>query len=101
MKTTQLEDISEVNKLGKGQASKDLSKLKNLTSGYDVNQLRLKISSLKEDFLMISLNMLLLMLMKTSPPLHFCKCWHLEKLYLLIEAVKLLKLKAGDDLQKL
>ena len=46
METTQLEDISEVNKLGKGQASKDLSKLKNLTSVCDVNQLRLKISSL-------------------------------------------------------
>ena len=46
LETTQLEDIDEFNKWAKGQASKDLSKFKNLTSVCDVNQLRLKISSL-------------------------------------------------------
>ena len=46
IETTCLDDINEFNKWAKGQASKDLAKYKNLTSVCDMNQLRLKISSL-------------------------------------------------------
>ena len=46
IETTNVEDIEDFTQWAKGQASKDLSKFKNLTSICDINELRDKISSL-------------------------------------------------------
>ena len=48
IETTALRDIEEFNKWAKTQASKDLTKYKDLTSICDVEQLRLNISSLNQ-----------------------------------------------------
>ena len=107
IETTNLEDIDEFNKWAKLQASKDLSKFRNLTSVCDVNQLRVKISSLNnqqrrlfDDFTeraaSIDVNEQPVFLFLSGNA-------GTGKSYLvnlLIEAVKLIKIKAGDDLQK-
>ena len=48
IETTHIDDIEEFNKWAKMQASKDLSKFKNLTSISDISALRLNISSLND-----------------------------------------------------
>ena len=46
LESTSLENIEDFNKWAKAQASKDLSKFKNLSNICDINEFRLKISSL-------------------------------------------------------
>ena len=48
IETTHIDFIEEFNKWAKMQASKDLSKFKNLTSISDISALRLNISSLND-----------------------------------------------------
>ena len=107
IETTHLKDIDEFNKWAKSQASKDISKFKNLTNVCDINQLRLQISSLNnqqrrlfDDFTEravstdVNENPVFLFLSGNAGT---GKSFLVR---LLIEAVKLIKIKAGDELQK-
>ena len=107
METTDLQDIEEFNRWARNQASKDISKFKNLTDICDLNEFRLNISSLNyqqrrlfDDFTerMISPDM-------DENPVYLFLAGNAGtgKSYLvklLIEAVKLIKIKAGDELKK-
>ena len=105
--TTNLQDIEDFNKWARGQASKELSTLKNLTDICDPTKLRSKISSLNEqqrrlfdDFTerMVSSDV-------NERPVYLFLSGNAGtgKSFLvdvLIEAVKLIKIKAGDELKK-
>jgi hypothetical protein len=107
METTSPKDIAEFNKWAKNQASKDLSKFKNLTDVVDISQLRLNISSLNDqqrrlfdDFTerCISTDV-------NEQPVYLFVAGNAGTgksflVKLLIEAVKMIKIKAGDDLKK-
>ena len=107
LETTCTADIDEFNKWAKTQASKDLSKFKNMTSICDVNDLRSKISSLNsqqrmlfDDFMerCVSLDV------EENPVYLFLsgnagtgKSFLIK---LMVEAIKLIKIKSGDEIQK-
>jgi hypothetical protein len=106
--TTDLTDIEEFNKWAKSQASKDLSTFKDLTHLSDPTELRSNISSLNKQqrrlFDDFTENMI-------SPDLNKKKTVYLflagnagtGKSFLvniLIEAVKIIKIKAGDEMKK-
>ena len=107
METTALEDIEEFNKWVKSQASRDLSKFKNLTQVCDVIELRSNISLLNyqqrklfDDFTerMVSSDV-------NEPPVYLFVSGNAGTgksflVKLLVEAVKLIKIKAGDELKK-
>ena len=107
IETTGIDEINEFNKWAKGQAVRDLSKFKNLTSVCDIDQLRLRISSLNsqqrrffDDFTerCISTDV-------NERPVYLFISGNAGtgKSYLvnlLIEAVKVIKIKSGDDLRK-
>jgi chromosomal replication initiation ATPase DnaA len=105
--TTSPEDIEDFNNWAKNQALKELSKFKNLTDLSDIVELRGLISELNnqqrrifDDFCerMVSTEI-------NEPPVYLFIAGeagtgksHLVRL--LIEAVKLIKIKAGDDIKK-
>ena len=105
--TTSVQDIDNFEKWARSQAIKDLSKFKNLTGLSDINEFRLKISSLNQqqrrlfdDFTerMASTDL-------NEKPIYLFLAGeagtgksHLVRL--LIEAVKIIKIKAGDELRK-
>ena len=105
--TTAPEDIIEFNNWAKNQAMKELSKFKNLTDLTDIVELRSRISSLNDqqrrifdDFIerTISTN-------DNEPPVYLFIAGNAgtgksHVVRILIEAVKLIKLKPGDDLKK-
>ena len=107
MATTDPEDIRDFEKWARGQAMKDLTKFKNLTGLCDMNELRSKISSLNQqqrllfdDFTgrMISTDV-------NEEPVYLYLAGEAGTgksylLQLMIEAVKIIKIKAGDDLKK-
>ena len=107
METTALEDIEEFNKWVRSQASRDLSKFKNLTQVCDVKGLRSNISLLNhqqrrlfDDFTerMVSSDV-------DEPAVFLFVAGNAGTgksflVNLLIEAVKLIKIKAGDELKK-
>ena len=107
VETTSLKDIDEFNKWAKSQASKDLSQFKNLTNVVDKSQLRSNISSLNDqqrrlfdDFTerCISTDV-------NEQPVYLFISGNAGTgksflVKLLIEAVKMIKIKAGDDLKK-
>ena len=107
IETTSLEDIEDFNRWAKQQALKDLSKFKNLTNVCDVNELRSSISSLNhqqrrlfDDFTerVVSSDV-------NERPVYLFLSGNAGTgksflVKLLIEAVKLIKIKAGDDLKK-
>ena len=107
IETTDLKEIEEFNRWARNQATRDLSKFKNLTDLCDLNEFRLSISSLNEqqrrlfdDFAerMISSDL-------NERPVYLFLAGNAGtgKSYLvslLIEAVKLIKIKAGDELKK-
>ena len=107
LETTAPQDIEEFNKWAKYQASKDLSKFKDLTSNTDVRQLRSNISSLNsqqrrifDDFTERCASTDV-----NEQPVYLFISGNAGTgksflIKLLIEAVKLLKIKAGDDLKK-
>ena len=99
--------VRNFNKWAKTQASKDLSKFKNLTSICDVNEFRLKISSLNsqqrklfDDFAERCASTDV-----NEKPIYLFLSGNAGTgksflVQLLIEAVKVIKIKAGDDLKK-
>ena len=105
--TTEIQDIENFEKWARNQASRDLTKFKNLTGICDVKELRLKIASLNkqqrllfDDFTerMASTDM-------NEKPVYLFLAGeagtgksHLVQL--LIEAIKIIKIKAGDELKK-
>ena len=105
--TTEIHDIENFEKWARNQASRDLTKFKNLTGICDVKELRLKIASLNkqqrllfDDFTerMASTDM-------NEKPVYLFLAGeagtgksHLVQL--LIEAIKIIKIKAGDELKK-
>ena len=107
IETTSLEDIEEFNKWAKSQASKDLSQFKNLTNVCDVAVLRSNISSLNyqqrrlfDDFTerCVSTDI-------DEKPVYLFLSGNAGTgksflVKLLVEAVKLIKIKSGDDLKK-
>ena len=107
IETTNSQNIEDFNKWARSQASKDLSSLKNLTAVSDPIRLRSTISSLNEqqrklfdDFTerMVSSN-------ETEPPVYLYLAGNAGtgKSFLtnvMIEAVKAMKIKAGDELNK-
>ena len=107
IETTSIEEIEEFNRRAKLQASKDLSKFKNLTNVCDVNELRSSISSLNpqqrrlfDDFTerVVSSDV-------NERPVYLFVSGNAGTgksflVKLLIEAVKLIKIKAGDELKK-
>ena len=107
METTDLQDIEEFNRWARNQPSKDISKFKNLTDLCDLNDFRANVSSLNpqqrrifDDFTerMISPDL-------DEKPIYLFLAGNAGtgKSYLvklLIEAVKLMKIKAGDELKK-
>ena len=106
--STNADNIEEFNKWAQSQASKDLAKFKNLTSLCDMNELRLRISSLNQDQRrlfddfterMISPNI-------DEAPVYLFVAGEAGTgksfvVKLLIEAVKIIKIKAGSELTKL
>ena len=107
LETTSLQDIQDFNKWAKNQASKDLSKFKDLTNITDVKQLRSNISSLNsqqrrifDDFTERCASTDV-----NEQPVYLFISGNAGTgksflIRLLIEAVKLLKIKAGDELKK-
>ena len=100
-------DIEEFNKWAKMQTTKDLSKFKQLTSVCDINEFRLSIASLNnqqrrlfDDFTERCASSDL-----NERPIYLFLSGNAGTgksflVKLLIEAIKLIKIKAGDDLQK-
>ena len=107
IESTTLEDIDDFNKWAKSQASKDLSKFKNLTNVCNLDEFRKKISSLTkqqrqmfDDFVerMTSTDL-------EEKPIYLFIAGNAGtgKSYLvslMIEAVKLINIRAGTELQK-
>ena len=107
LETTDPKDIDNFNKLAKDQASKDLSTLKNLTDLCDPNTLRPNISSLNQqqrrlfnDFTerMVSSDV-------NERPVYLFLAGNAGTgksflVNILIEAIKHIKIKAGDQLKK-
>ena len=107
LETTSAMDIEEFNKWARNQAEKDLSSFKNLINVADLTELRTKISSLNQqqrrlfdDFTerCISTDV-------DEQPVYLFIAGNAGTgksflVQLLIEAVKLIKIKSGDDLQK-
>ena len=105
--TTNLTDIEEFNKWARGQACKELSTMKSLTDIVDPTKLRSSISSLNEqqrrlfdDFTerMVSSDV-------NEKPVYLFLAGNAGTgksflVNILIEAVKLIKIKAGDELKK-
>ena len=105
--TTNLQDIDEFNKWARSQACKELSTMKNLTDICDPTKLRSSISSLNEqqrrlfdDFTerMVSSDV-------NEKPVYLFLAGNAGTgksflVSILIEAVKLIKIKAGDELKK-
>ena len=107
IETTTIDEISEFNNWAKSQASKDLSKYKNLINACDINHLRLNISSLNfqqrrlfDDFTERCASFDV-----NEKPVYLFISGNAGTgksflVSLLIEAVKVIKVKAGDDLKK-
>ena len=105
--TTNPEDIADFEKWAKGQATKDLSKFKNLTGLIDMNELRLRISSLNQQQRLLFDDFTGRMISSDANEnpvyLYLAGEAGTGKSYLMqlmIEAVKIIKIKAGDDLKK-
>ena len=107
IETTSVDEIEDFNQWARNQASKDLSKFKNLTDLCDMNKLRSDISSLNfqqrrifDDFTERSISTDV-----NEKPVYLYIAGNAGtgKSFLvnvLIEAVKIIKLKAGDELKK-
>ena len=107
MESTSLEDIEKFNKWAKLQACKELSRFKNLTNICDINEFRLNISSLNyqqrrlfDDFAERCASSDI-----DEKPIYLFLSGNAGTgksflVQLLIEAVKVIKIKAGDDLKK-
>ena len=105
--STEIQDIEDFEKWARNQASRDLTKFKNLTAICDVNELRLKIATLNQqqrrlfdDFTERTASADI-----NEKPVYLFLAGeagtgksHLVQL--LIEAIKLIKIKAGDELKK-
>ena len=107
METTDERDIEDFNKWARHQASKDLSSLKNLTDLCDPNKLRTNISSLNQQqrrlFDDFSERMVSTDLEEQPVYLFLAGNAGTGKSFLvniLIEAVKHIKIKSGDQLKK-
>ena len=107
IETTSLNDIEEFNRWAKNQASKDLAKFKSLTSMCDVDQLRLSISSLNHQQRRLFDDMTERAASSdiNEKPVYLFIAGNAGTgksflVKLLIEAVKLIKIKAGDELKK-
>ena len=107
IESTSLADIEEFNKWAKTQASKDLSKFKNLTDICDMNEFRLKISALnyQQRRLFDDYTERCASLDVNERPVYLFLSGNAGTgksflVQLLIEAVKVIKIKAGDDLKK-
>ena len=107
MNCTNVKDIEEFNKWAKGQACKDLSKFKDLTDICDPLEFRSKISSLNEQQRRLFDDFTERLVSSDIDEKPVCLFVagnagtgksHLVKL--LIEAVKVISIKAGDELQK-
>ena len=105
--TTDPKDINDFEKWARSQASKDLSKFNDLTRLSDINDLRSKISSLNKQqrLLFDDFSERMASIDVDEKPVYLFLAGeagtgksHLVRV--LIEAVKILKIKAGDELSK-
>ena len=107
IETTDINEIEQFNKWARMQASKDLSKFKDLTKVCELNELRSKIASLncQQRRLFDDISERYASHDSTERPFYLFLSGNAGtgKSYLLrvlIEAVKFIKIKSGDDLQK-
>ena len=107
IESTSVADIENFNKWAKMQATKDLAKFKNLTSVCDMNAFRLSISSLnnQQRRLFDDIAERCASTDVHERPIHLFLSGNAGTgksflIKLLIEAIKVIKIKAGDELKK-
>ena len=107
IESTSVADIEDFNKWAKTQATKDLAKFKNLTSICDMNAFRLSISSLnnQQRRLFDDISERCASTDVSERPIHLFLAGNAGTgksflIKLLIEAIKVIRIKAGDELKK-
>ena len=108
IETTSAEDINEFNSWAKTQASKELAQFKNLINVCDINDFRIRVSSLnsQQRKLFDDITERCISADVNEKPVYLFLSGNAGTgksflVKLLIEAVKLIKIKPGSDLQKL